>query len=452
MENRFLRVAALFRRDVKERMLFDYRSTKTFLGIALLLFGLMSLVIGRRRQGAEALARTHRADLCRFADRFVEGCFRAALAGETGFIASSLRQSLSEYPSIVEPQASTAPFHRDPEKLLGGCMIVLKSPSEGERGVLYMYYSYVYPLLLKYFDIDSIREKYDLVIEPSWSGYCDLNILCLSVLERPVFVGSIEPRDTAFLRAMHANFVPVHFGGNTWVDADVFRPLQGVEKDIDVVCIASWAWYKRHWAIFRTLRVIRNRGLRLRVALVGYAIDLTLEDIRQQARFFGVEDMIEFHERLAPEQVNAMLNRSKVNLLWSRREGVNRAIIEGMAAGVPCVVRTGFNYGYRYPYINDKTGAFASENDLPDVLLRMIADHGSYSPRAYVLSEMIPEASAARLNAVIKASAEQAGERWTRDIAVKVSTLDGLGYRNASDVHRFVDDYRFLRYCLLPKT
>ena len=31
-----------------------------------------------------------------------------------------------------------------------------------------------------------------------------------------------------------------------------------------------------------------------------------------------------------------------------------------MFAGVPCIVRQGFNYGYRYPYINGQTGCFAA--------------------------------------------------------------------------------------------
>lgn len=439
---------ALCLRDLREKALFEARLIRSTVGLASLSIGVVLLLVGRTRHGAEMLARTHRANLNNSIDRIIESFFRAALRGDSGRVASGLRKSLSTYPSNLAPTSQTAPFHRDPERLLRTCMIVLKSPSDRERGVVYMYYSYVYPLFLKYFDSASIAARYYIVIEPSWSGYCDHNVLCLHRLGQPIFVGSIEPRDTALLRSMGSNFIPVYMGGNTWIDADVFKPLPDVDKDIDVVCVSSWAWYKRHWSIFKALRTLKSRGVWLKVALVGFSIDLGLEDIRKLARYYGVEDRLEFHENLSPAQVNIVFNRSKVNLLWSRREGVNRAIIEGMFANVPCVLRKGFNYGYHYPYINERSGAFASDDDLPDVLMNVIANYTTYSPRDWVLSTMTPEASTARLNAAIKAEAERTGEVWTRDIALKSSTLDGLDYKNASDRLRFQQDYDYLRSCL----
>lgn len=444
--------ATLLLADLKERVLFDFRFTRVILGAGSLAIGLLALIIGRHRQGAEVLARAHRAGFNGFADRIIERSFRAALGEGGGPIATALRHALSAYPESVEPMPATAPFHQSPERLLGGCIIVLKAPSENERGVLYLYYSYVYPLFLKYFDVASILQRYHIVIEPSWSGYCDLNVLCLHRLGRPVFVGTLEPRDAAFLRSMPAGFVPVHFGGNTWVDADVFRPLSGIEKDIDIVCIASWARYKRHWAIFKALRALRRQGTDLTLALIGYRMDMNVDDVRNQARLFDVEDLVEFHERLAPEEVNLLLNRSKVNLLWSRREGSGRAIIEGMAAGLPCVIRSGFNYGYRYPHINERTGAFATEDELPHALLRMVRNHAAYSPREPVVSEMTPEASTARLNEAIRVVALRDGESWTNDIAVKVSTLNRLQYKNPADQLRFADDYRFLESKIIGRS
>jgi glycosyltransferase involved in cell wall biosynthesis len=212
--------------------------------------------------------------------------------------------------------------------------------------------------------------------------------------------------------------------------------------------IAGWASYKRHWAFFRALKTLR-RVLEPRVALVGYPLDTDVDAIMRDAKTAGVDDLIEVHERLSPAEVNAVLNRSKVNVLWSRREGVNRAIIEGMAAGVPCVLRSGFNYGYRYPYINVATGCYASDHELPDVLERMIRDHASYSPRRYFLEHLTPHISTATLNAAIRTVATERGERWTEDLAVRVSALDGLAYWDPADRQRFEDDYRFLEAQIL---
>jgi len=143
------------------------------------------------------------------------------------------------------------------------------------------------------------------------------------------------------------------------------------------------------------------------------------------------------------------LNRAKVNVLWSRREGVNRAIIEGMLAGTPCLVREGLNYGYRYPHINAQTGRFSTEKNLSDNLFEMIEHHGQYSPRDWVLANMSCLKTAARLNETIKAKAKELRENWAADIVPKVNELNCVRYYHISDEQRFAKDYDFLRSCLL---
>lgn len=434
-----------WQRGVREWLLLDSVVSKTLLASAGFLLGMVLLALGRRERAVDVLARIHRADLFAPADRAIERLFRRALDGSSGRFSGDVRSALHEYPFKVGVTRHTQRFFDEPLRLLNGCAIVLKSPGVNEKGVLYLYYSYVYALMVRFFDIAAIAERYHLVLEPSWSGFCDQNILGLSSLPHPIFVGSIEPRDTAFLKAVSANFVPVWVSGNTWVDPRVFKPLPGVQKDFDLVMVSGWAPYKRHWAFFRALKEMKRAGSRPRVALIGFPQETTADVVMAEARYYGVDDLVHVFERLSPADVNLVFNRSKVNVLWSRREGVNRAIIEGMAAGLPCVVRAGFNYGYHYPYINATTGCFATERELPRVLRRMIDTHASFDPRPFILPRMTPEASTATLNAEIKAVATGLGERWTRDLVVKVSTLDGLTYGNPADKVTFEDDDRFLR-------
>src|SRR5262249_12035827 len=140
------------------------------------------------------------------------------------------------------------------------------------------------------------------------------------------------------------------------------------------------------------------------------------EAIARQASFFGVLDQLEFHECLDPHGVNLHLNRAKVKVLWSRREGFNRAIIEAMCAGTPCVMRRGFNYGHQYPFINQQTGCFASETDLPETLVRMCETYQQYSPRTWVLDHMSCHTATEILNDVIRTKAQALGEHWTKDL------------------------------------
>ena len=85
--------------------------------------------------------------------------------------------------------------------------------------------------------------------------------------------------------------------------------------------------------------------MRLRVALVGYPSGSSRADILGLARHFEIDDQVEAFELLDTPDVARLLQRSKVHVLWSRKEGVNRAVIEAMFAGVPSILRQGFNFG-----------------------------------------------------------------------------------------------------------
>lgn len=434
---------AFLRRRIREWLTHDGFLPRMAFALAGYIVGRLLLWSGRTAQGVEILSRVHRAALFGPVDGRIGQLFANALSSQPDAAGSAVRTALHGFADTVSPTPQTKRFFESPQRLLGGCMMVLKSPSENEKGVLHLFYSYSYPLLFKLFDAPAIAERYHLVIEPSWSGFCDLNVLAMTALPHPVFVAALEPRDAAFLRTIAANLVPVPVAANGWVDSRVFTPLPGVAKDVDLVMVAGWAGYKRHWAFFRALSTLR-RTRQPRVALVGYRLDTDVDAILADAKAVGVDDLIDVHERLSPDEVNLVLNRSKVNVLWSRREGVNRAIVEGMAANLPCVLRAGFNYGYHYPYINAETGCYATDNDLPDVLGRMIEAHASFSPRRYFLGHLTPQISTKTLNDSIKAVATARGEHWTRDLTVRVSALDGLAYWDPADRQRFDDDYRFL--------
>lgn len=428
----------------RDWVLSDFAPARILIGGAVAILGIFLLAIGRRQAGLDAIARVHRSDCFPALNSALTRLTAQALSSPSGRVSLQLRLAVFEYPHTISVTDQNRKFFSNPKKLFPANIIVLKSPGPHERGVIYLYYSYVYPIFMRLLDVKTISSRYHLVLEPSWSGYFDPNILTTIQLDTPIFVGSIEPRDTAFLKAVHPNLIPVSTSGNTWVDANVFHPIPSGEKDFDLISIAAWARYKRHWALFRAVARMRAMGRAPKLALVGYPLDLTQTDILAQARIFGVDDLIAIFERRTPTEVNALLNRSKVHVLCSRREGVNRAIIEAMAAGVPNVVREGFNYGHHYAYINDRTGRFATEQDLPRVLINMIDNYRQYSPRDYVLSFMTPEASTQRLNREIRDVALSLGEVWTRDIAIKVSTLDGLTYLDPSDRKRFAEDYRYL--------
>jgi glycosyltransferase involved in cell wall biosynthesis len=261
-----------------------------------------------------------------------------------------------------------------------------------------------------------------------------------------VFVQSYEPRDVEVVDSLHSNLINVPISANWWVDHRTFRPLPGTERDADLVMIASWGRYKRHDAFFAALARLRARGESLRTILIGYAGDMSKDQLFRLARYHGVDRQLEIFERVSPTDVNGHLNRAKVNIVWSRREGINRAIIEGFLADTPGILRSGFNYGYKYPYINEHTGCFATEGELPDRLLSMVKDHERYAPREWILNYMNPQKATQLIDEVIGRHAAQSGERWTPgQLAAKTSLLDAMAYWDEGDRQRFDADYAWLR-------
>jgi glycosyltransferase involved in cell wall biosynthesis len=420
---------------------FESRICKQILGLSGLGTATAMRLMGRNARALEIETSVHRNALSGLADRVIERRVRNAIANEG--------RRLEGYVETLTPQRSTEALFKDPQRLLGQRILVVKSPSDSEKGALILDYSFVFSLFARSFDVDRIAARYHIVIEPSWSGSCDRDVLALAGRKFPVFVQDSEPRDIEFIERMRTNLVPVPIAANWWVDTRVFRPLADVAKDADIFVNSAWARFKRHDAIFEALGTLRARGHRLKALLVGYSVDMKREDVLRLAAEHGVTDQIEVFEGLKPDQVNGVLNRAKVNLLWSRREGFNRAIIEGFSAGVPGILREGFNYGYRYPYINPQTGAFASDRTLPDRLLEMTRNPERYRPRDWVLQNMTPQLATQAIDEHIASYAARAGEPWTRGrLATKVTSLHSMAYWDEAERARFAADYEFLRSAL----
>lgn len=403
-------------------------------------------LLRRDRAAVDLLTALHRTGyspaLNRLVERFLRGPepARDRPAGR----AARLRLVYASYAADLQSTPAIEPFYQEPARLLGSHVVVLKSPGDNERGVLVVDYTFSFRLFARFFDIEAIARRYHIVLEPSWTAYCSADLLCYAGLPCPVFVQSTEPRDTEFLRAIHANLVPVPVSGNWWVDHRMLQPLPGAKKDIDVIMVAGWAGYKRHGHFFDALRRLKTQGRTPKVLLIGYPAGKSRDDIWTQAHYCGVARQLELHEWLPPDKVNEQLNRARVQVLWSRKEGFNRALIEGFFAGVPCILRQGHNYGHLYPYINRQTGCFAGERDLPEKLAFMIDHADSFSPREWALSHMSCHQATQVLNDAVKQSAVSRGERWTRDIVTKTVTLHGMKYWDDDAAVAFEPDYRFI--------
>jgi glycosyltransferase involved in cell wall biosynthesis len=299
--------------------------------------------------------------------------------------------------------------------------IVLKAPRRHvggwEKGVLLITFTFNFQFFYHHVDCAALLERYFVVLEPSWSDYCQPGFLFWTRhAGQPVVVQATEPRDRRFLEKLESNLLPVPFGASDWVDFRLFRPLPGAVKDYDVVYVANYNPRKRHHVLLRALR--RLRGYKLKAALVCHSWGDGKAALMRLIEHYGVEEQVTLYEDLSPAGVNEVLNRSKACVLLSRQEGSNRSLFEAFFAGVPGILLRE-NIGVNKDHLNRETGLLIREGELEAALLHLRDHFQDYHPREWALPQISPLVTTERLGAILRGLAP--AEPWTAGLAPKVN-------------------------------
>jgi glycosyltransferase involved in cell wall biosynthesis len=278
----------------------------------------------------------------------------------------------------------------------------------------------------------AILQRYTLVLEPSWSGYANLQLLAYTrFAEHRVLVMATCPEDHEFLARLGSNLVPIPLGASDWVDPRIFRPLPGVEKDFDTIFVARWSLAKRHRVLLDAVRRIGDPGYRVAIAAGFTPTGNDEQEIRELIRSSPVARQVTVFDPRPQSELNLLLNRSRVNVVLSRQEGSNRSLFEGFFAGVPGIALKS-NLGISKSHFTPTTGELIGDDDLATALLHFRAHGRDYAPRPWALANIAPEVSARKLNAALRELAEERGEAWTRDIVAKCNAPNLAYYPDAS--------------------
>ena len=316
--------------------------------------------------------------------------------------------------------------------------IILKNPVLDddrvvEKGVMLITFTNSFEYFLREVDLDLLLSHYFLVLEPSWSGYCDSRILgWLRYSRHKIVVEATDGSDFEFLKSLKSNLMPVEYGASDWVDDRIFCPLDNVTKKYDAVYVAVYGKYKRHHVLFKAIHDMKHENLK--VALIGVQWQGTRAEIDSLIDYYGIADNVDIFENLSPGEVNHVLNCSRVNLLLSLREGSNRSIFEGFFAGVPAIVLDE-NRGIQKKYINEMTGVLIREEDLGEEILKFRGNH-AYDPHRWATDNISPVKTTHKLGSLLQIISQENGEPWRNDIAVKVNSPE-LSYYDVNDRSRF---------------
>jgi hypothetical protein len=288
-----------------------------------------------------------------------------------------------------------------------------------EKGVIILTFTPTFDYFFKNINIPKLLASYYIVLEPSWAGYCDRSILQWALFEKhPIIVQSSEKKDRIFLNSLKSNLIPVDFGASDWVDHRIFKPLRRIEKIYDSIYVTSYQPGKRHHVYFKAISKIKDPNYRAAIACASWGP--AKKEILQLLIFYGIENIVDIYESLSQKDLNILLNKSKVNVLFSRKEGSNRSIFEGFFANVPAIV-TKNNIGVNKNYINKYTGLLVNEADAYSALIYFKDHWRIFKPRNWAIHNISVFQTTSKLNTKLKRIAEINSERWTQDIVPKVN-------------------------------
>jgi glycosyltransferase involved in cell wall biosynthesis len=134
------------------------------------------------------------------------------------------------------------------------------------------------------------------------------------------------------------------------IDMSRFRD-DGLQKTCDVIYAGRMDPNKNLSVLVRACRLLRDRGLALRVQLVGDGPSRA--SLAELVRELGLQETVEFTGWKKPEEVRDLLGQARIFVLTSKGEGMPLAVLEAMACGavpvctavgdVPDTVRHGEN-------------------------------------------------------------------------------------------------------------
>jgi glycosyltransferase involved in cell wall biosynthesis len=264
--------------------------------------------------------------------------------------------------------------------------------------------------------VNELAQQYRLVLGPVWADpYGLVNYVLPALWPDQVFCHLSDPRDARILPRMAPNYVVVPLYCSSWVNPAWYQPVPFDQKDIDLVMLANFGKYKRHFALFRALRDLPRST---RVVLMGQRHGArTREVLLSEARAYGVADRFELWENAPDADVFRAMARAKTSVILSRREGSCIAVVESLLADTPVAVLAGAEVGSRV-FINEQTGRFLAARNLGAQLREFIAQAHCYHPRRWAMDHQIHcQGSSAVLNRVVKETCLAAGEAWTCDLA-----------------------------------
>lgn len=269
------------------------------------------------------------------------------------------------------------------------------------KGIIIVTFTRTFSYFLKKINLTNLETFFNIVLEPSWAGYFDADILSWQFkAKNPVFLESSEILDRISIGHISNNLVPISVGASDWVDYNTFHPTDDL-KTYDSVYVANTSRGKRVHKFFESLAKIKDRGVPdYKGILVCAEWGGRVKEIEYLKNYYKLDGSCEIRFGLNQNQLREVLNKSKVNILLSKKEGSNRSLFEAMFCNTP-VIGLIDNIGVNKSYFNEFTGMLTWDEYLPTALLLMRDRWSQYQPRDWAMDNISPDITSEKVCRVV---------------------------------------------------
>ena len=303
--------------------------------------------------------------------------------------------------------------------------IVLNNPkitdSKIIKGILLIKFTDTFNYYCSDIQIEQLIKYFHVILEPSWAGYALPEILYWSYFNEKILIESSEITDRKLIEGLKSNLIPVSFGSSDWVNHEVFKPLN-LEKEYASVYVANFNAIKRHHIYFKALSKIDTGK---KSALVCGQWGESQKDIESLIEYYDLKESLDVYVGLSHDELNELLNKSKVNVLLSHKEGSNRSIFEGFFSGVPGIVLSS-NIGVNKNYINEFTGKLVTDEELADALKYFDKNWQQYDTRTWAMNNISAVKTTKKMIGLFYSDLDDESKKWAAQTAVKVNSPEAI--------------------------
>jgi len=302
---------------------------------------------------------------------------------------------------------------KDDDKLRRS-IIVKEYIGPNERGALVISFETELMKIVSSPYFSQIENEYQIIFIPSWQPFYSQSLFMMAAkAEKEFFLMPSSILDMPLCEGLGKRCVGLPFHAASWVNADLYSK-QKVRKDVDIIMLANFNTYKRHWRLFEALTDLPRD---LKVCLAGVPIGRrTRESLIREAKAFGVEDRFRIFEGLNDEEVKKLLSRSKIFCALSHKEGSYIAVAESLMAGTPVGMYNDALIGTK-SYINRETGIlFDPKRPLARQLIKFLETSEQLDPATWARNNISARVNNERLNQILMKRALDRNDPWTKDI------------------------------------